>query len=437
MKLKTWLNAAIVVAMLAPLGLGSAYAQPCASGFDVRNLDDSAISATIKSRIHGTPGPIVHTTHSQYPTGKTVVIRAASQDFPPNWAASISYVDGIFYGTGITGKNLRGYYQRNSYGQFLMSKGATPSYITLAKKLSDYPPGIEGNATYLKDVLKLANVNWAALDTNDDNVVSLKEAQIVILIPNAFPGSGFASVRTVNAGSVATPQGTFTFSNRRIVYFSLKAAAVADYDVDPIRELAAVAHELGHAYFNLPDRYGSNTGTGEFDMMASASSTKWLHLPIHDKMKIGWIAPKIIQAHYGDCLQFVPAEIYPAALVIIPPSMFMTNPLSEYWIVESRIKDYDYEGYDEDLPDDGLAIMNVSTGTALYGHDDLRLVDFSKAALDPDLYNNPGSNALFKLNPADPDRILLDRNGQWNLLWFQNVSDPAANYDGLFMFAEF
>lgn len=194
---------------------------------------------------------------------------------------------------------------------------------------------------------------------------------------------------------------------------------------------------MGHAFFALADRYGANTGTGEYDMMGSASSTKWVHLPMHDKMKIGWIAPKIIQAHYGDCLLFVPAELYPAALVIIPASMFMTNPLSEYWIVDSRIEAYDADGYDEDLPDDGLAIIDVSTGTAPGGHDDLRLVDFSKAALDPDLYNNPGSNALFKINPLDPNRILLDRNGQWNLLWFQNVSDPAANYNGLFMFAEF
>jgi hypothetical protein len=40
------------------------------------------------------------------------------------------------------------------------------------------------------------------------------------------------------------------------------------------------------------------------------------------------------------------------------------------------------------------------------------------------------------LNPADPRRILLNRNGQWNLLWFQNVSDVNANFSGLFMYAE-
>ncbi len=438
MKLKLHVAATIAA---ASVGLSTApapvAAQPCASGTDVRNLDDSAVPLSLKNQILKSPGQIISTTSSLFPSGKVVVIRTALLDAPINPAATAAYIDQIFFGTVQGEKSMKGYFQRNSYGSFIVSKGSVPSWFTLSKKITDYTPGIEGNVPFLKDVLKAANVNWNALDTNNDDVISVSEAQIVILVPNAMPGTGFASKRTVNAGSVATPQGTFSFASRPIVTFSLKALADPQYDVNPIRALAAVAHELGHAFFNLPDRYGANTGTGEYDMMGSGNSSKWLHFPMHDKMKIGWIQPKIVRQHTGQCLQLVASELQNAALVVVPIDQFLSSPL-EYWVVENRQKAYDDGGYDDDLPDNGLAIWYVSVGTFSNGHDDIRLVDFSKPDQDPDLYNNPWLNALFTVNSADPTRILLNRNGQWNLLYFENVSDANGGlFPGLFMFAEF
>ena len=51
--------------------------------------------------------------------------------------------------------------------------GGVPSWITLTKKLTDYSPGIEGNATFLRDVLNKAGVSWSSLDTNGDHVISV------------------------------------------------------------------------------------------------------------------------------------------------------------------------------------------------------------------------------------------------------------------------
>lgn len=431
-----------VSALIATAGLGllvstsPGAAQPCASGTDVRNLNDSAVSASLKNQILGSPGQIISTASSSYPSGKLVVIRAALQDAPINSAATTSYIDEIFFGTVQGEKNIKGYFQTNSYGSFNVTAGSVPPWFTLSKKLTDYSPGIEGNATFLQDVLKSANVNWSALSA-DGKTLTIHDAQIVILVPNAMPGTGFASTRTVNAGSVATPNGTFTFNNRRIIIFSLKSFFDPQYNINPIRSLPTVAHELGHAFFGLPDRYGPNTGTGEYDMMGSGASNKWVHFPMHDKIKIGWIKPKFVQGHLGQCLQFVPSELTSSALIVVPITSFLGSPL-EYWIVENRNKAYDGgEGYDDDLPGKGLAVWYNSVGTFPGGQDDVRLVDFSKADQDPDNYNNPWINALFTLDPADPRRVLLDRNGQWNLLWFQNVSDANANYSGLFMYAEF
>lgn len=431
--------ATVIALLLAVTGLAftsaGAASTPCTSGLDVRNLSDSSVPQTLKDQIFKNPGPVISTASSIYPSGKVVVIRAASQDFPENTAVTAAYVDEIFFGSDPSKKSMRGYFARNSYGKFLVTKGAVPAWITLSKKLTDYSPGIEANAPYLKDVLKKANVSWTGLDANKDKTIGVAEAQIVVLVPN---GPVFASTRSVSAGAVSTPQGSFTFAKRPIVIFSLKASSDPQKAVNPIRALAAVAHELSHAFFNLPDRYGKNTGTGEYDMMGSASSSKWVHLPMPDKLRIGWIKPKIVRGHVGKCLQFVASELQSAALILAPIDQFLSSPL-EYWVIENRNAKFDSGGYDDDLPDKGLAIWYVSSGTHPNGQgfDDVRLVDFSKPDQDPDTYSNPGGNALFKSNASKPKRVILNRDGHWNLIWFQNVSDVAAGQSGLFMYAEF
>ena len=118
-------------------------AQPCASGTDVRNLDDSAVSSSLKAQILGTPGPIISTASSSYPSGKLVVIRAALQDAPINPAATTSYINEIFFGTVQGEKNIKGYFQTNSYGNFSVTASSIPLWFTLSKKLTDYSPGIE------------------------------------------------------------------------------------------------------------------------------------------------------------------------------------------------------------------------------------------------------------------------------------------------------
>jgi M6 family metalloprotease-like protein len=438
MKLMRARTMATALAILCgiPLAVSPGAAQPCPSGADVRNLNDSGVPQSLKNQILGSPGSIISTASPNFPSGKLVVIRAALKDAPINPAATPEYLDQIFFGTVRGEKSVHGYFNTNSYGNFNVASGGIPNWFEMPTKITDYTPGIEKNSIFLQDVLNRANVDWSALDANQDKSIDIPEAQIIILVPNALPGTGYASTRIVNAGIVKTPNGTFTFSSRQIIIFSLKALADPQYDVNPIRALAAVAHELGHAFFNLPDRYGPNTGTGEYDMMGSGNSSKWVHFPMHDKIKIGWITPKIVREHSSQCLQFVASELQAAALVVVPIDQFLASPL-EYWVIENRDKEVDSGGYDDDLPGKGLAVWYTSVGTYSNGHDDVRLVDFSKPDQDPDLYNNPGINALFTLDPADPRRIILDRNGHWNLLWFQNVSDVKANSSGLFMFAEF
>ena len=404
---------------------------PCTSGFDVRDLDDGGIPQSVKDELFA-PGLVIGRSHADYPSGKVVVIRAASPDWEANPAVTKSYVDDVFFDDDASKQTMHGYYRRNSWDQFLIGEGATPDWITVPKKLTSYENGIEDNTEYMRDVLKLANVGWNALDANGDDEISRAEAQIVVLIPNAMPDSGFASVRDVSIGSVATPKGTFDFGSRNILYFSVKATADPNSANEPIRSRQAVAHELAHAFFRLPDRYGDESGTGSYDIMATTYT--WTMLTMPDRIRIGWIKPDILDAHEGRCLEFAPSASRKSALILVPPKQLRkATGVLEYWVAEYRNAEQVDGGYDDGLPDAGLAVWYVATGTYSSGWDDVRLVHFDKSDRDPDRYKNPGADALFRRNDGNHRRVLFDRTKQWTLLYFENVSEAGGQH----MYAEF
>jgi len=147
-------------------------------------------------------------------------------------------------------------------------------------------------------------------------------------------GSGVVLTQLTN---VPTPNGTFTF-RPQVVYIGTKTAADPTFATDPFRITSTINHELGHAFFNLPDRYLGFCGsglTGQYDIMAD--NCAYLHFTIYDKMKFGWIQPPILRTHLDQCVGFPAAEGAPAALVLVPPAASPT-PSGQYWIVENRNK---------------------------------------------------------------------------------------------------
>jgi M6 family metalloprotease-like protein len=405
-------------------------AAPCGSGFDLRDLDNDIVPQSVIDQVFDS-GAIISRKEADFPSGKLVVIRTAFKDWPENPAATKSYIESIFFDDPPNGKTIHGYYRVNSWGQFEVTSGGIPAWVDLPKKLSGYDPGIEASVPFMRDVLEKADVNWKSLDENDDHVISRAEAQIVVLPSNAMPGSGFASRRDVDIGGVQTPNGTFDFGSRGIVYYSLKAKDDPNHAIDPIRNLPGVAHELGHAFFNLPDRYNANgSGTGNYDIMTT--SYTWVLLTMFDRMKIGWIKPVIRVNHRSKCFDFLDSEAHKAALVLVPPEMMRApTGVLEFWVVEYRNKQFG-DGYDDDLPDSGLAVWYAATGTYPGGEDDVRLVKADENDKDPDKYVDPISGALFRKSSRNPRRLLLDREGHWSLLWFQRVSDVG----GAHMYAE-
>lgn len=419
---------------------------PCTEGTDVRVLPDTVpeelawylyyeyederiIGEIMNTHTGGLP-----VANPKYPSGKVVVIRVATSDFPPNTAADHSYTEEIFFSEEPGVRSVKGYFQENSYNTFHVENGSIPPWLEFLWSLEFFQP-IEANPMFDQMALIAADVDWSELDTNGDDIISRAEAQIVFLIPNATanPPSGFASKRNMAIGSIYTPYGNYDFGTRPIVHFSLKAASETDYAVNPIRSHPTVVHELCHAFFELPDRYGSPdyvTGTGNYDIMCR--DQRWLNMTPYDKMKIGWFHPPIVDAHMGDCLNFIASEEEPAALLIYPPEEYQSDAEHvEYWIVENRNKAYSAGNYDSSLPDSGLAVWYVQEDTWA-GDDNVRLIDAELPGQAGILYENPGSNALFKFDPDDQIFSLIDSQGIWILNYFRGVADPDRN-----VYAEF
>jgi len=454
-------------------------ALPCGAGIDVRNLDDGGIPQEIKNSIWYDPGPIISKhkpgdpaqTNPSFPSGKVVLIPFETPDFPRNTAITGGYLFQTFFASGqLSGVSVTNYFLENSRGQFTVANGGIANWVTLDDNLTSYV-GFEGDDDLPRDVLAQANINWANLDTNNDKTISPAEAQIVFLVANGYSAAtrGFADYpanwtpqdpRPPGLANiqVTTPVGAYKFKPP-VVYIGVKTAGDPTYNTNAIRIHSTICHELCHAFFNLTDRYAGpcgSGGTGQYDIMSD--NCDWRHMNIHDKMKIGWIQPKILAAHGGQCLAFPASENTKAALVLLAPGTPQV-PLStqEYWMVENRhkpsslcggcvlqtqITPYDQGVFDVGLPESGLAVWWVSDGTWPDGNDDVRLVDASQPEKDPDGttdifgadpgYSNQGAGALFKRNDADPQHLLLNGSGQWSLLFFLKVSDPGPT-----VYAEF
>jgi len=417
---------------------------PVVETISVLEIDDSAIPQAVKYHIFYDSNTIISRhvsgkpaeTNPDYPSGKVVVIRVETSDYPRNTAADTAYISELFFGLGASTTSIRNYFLQNSYSKFVIANAGVPEWVTLRNPLASYQPIDE--AVFLKPVLELADVDWTTLDADKDGKITRDEVTIIYLLATADSKmtKGFAHVRYPAAFDVNTPYGTFTFE-LPIIQFSLVEESDPDPHTNPIRVLSTVAHEFCHSMFNLTDRYTDEddpqytTGVGNYDIMSYDHT--WKMMTMYDRMKIGWIQPKVLASHLGKNVKFVNSESAPQALVLLKPAAD-PNQLStdEMWIVENRYKPGSQGSFDADLPESGMAVWWVRKGTWAAGTDEVRLVDYSKADQTPTLYTDPGNTALFKKDAFNFRRDLYEASGSKSGLYFMNVSDVDS-----IMLAEF
>jgi M6 family metalloprotease-like protein len=288
------------------------------------------------------------------------------------------------------------------------------------------------NANLAKEICELSNVDWAAIDANHDHVITRHEAQICFMLAAGGAGAN----RPANI-TISTQTGSYAV-HASFVFFDCKRNDDPTRGTDAIKyNYGTIWHEMSHGMFGLPDRYTNYAGsgrTGHFDLMSDNYS--WKHLSIYDKMKIGWIRPKILVKpsqradHQRHCYAFPNTETTPAALIL-----WDANQPDEYWIVENRYKGGSPRNFDRGLSESGMAIWWVNERV-----DSLSLVDARNIANPPQRINystfDDQVRAIFKNRTGTRDES-FDMQFLKSSYNFTEMAIRAVSPEGTTMYAEF
>ena len=411
----------------------------CTAGQSVLTIDDSKVPSTLKSKIYS-PGGVFHTAHPNFnKNGNVVVIPYATPDFPANTALTTQVIRDEFFATGVG--SASDFFYENSWGQFKLVEKQISKVSILPKAFFDYKY-TESDPYLMTDVCQNSSINWADVDLNKDHSITSNEVQIVFVQAtgglgvtrypkNAFNANDPDYKNLPNYITVTDNTGGIYYIYNYFVTIGCKA------DNDPTKSVNTLSynsstlwHELCHGMFNLPDRYTSYCGTGptgQFDLMSDNCAR--LHMNIYDKMRIGWVKPKISYANFssgepqgtniegGNCLSMAAIENQPAALI----RWLGTSP-DEFWIIENRNKSSSARNFEDGLPDEGLAIwwVDMTDGS-------VRLVDASNAGLSPVNFKDQGPNALFKYAQSNSIYQALLKNKQAGAAFGIKSISPAGS----------
>jgi M6 family metalloprotease-like protein len=408
----------------------------CTSGQSCLTIDDSKVSTTLKNRVYSPGSTLIHNKHVNYnPSGKTVVIPYETTDFRHNPMLTTSIIKSSFFASG-TG-SVTDYFNENSWGQFHLTDGGVSDLVSLNKAYTDYP-FTESDWRLMTDLCQNSTIDWKSLDVNNDHIITQNEVQIVFTMSDG----GLGATRPPRNGhspyqydyiTITTPNWTGQIINRFVyVGSALKGNSV----INPFEyNYSTIWHELCHAFFRLPDRYANGTcetgSTGRYDLMSDNCSKK--HMNIYDKMRIGWIQPKICYTNVssstdlvpigenlpGGCISLTAIENQPTALI-----RWTSTAPDEMWIFENKNIASSPRKFEAGLPESGLAVWYVDLLT-----ENVILIDNSKGSLVPTSYKDQGEGALFKYSgtPSASIYSFTFYNKSNNLAFFlRSVSPPAG-----------
>ena len=305
---------------------------------DIRDVSDGHVSSNIKTELYDFSPVITGKGSPDYPSGNLVVIPVETPDFPRN-----TYVTPASVLLKLSSGGPATYYNIASGGKFTLKVQAS-DWVKLSTNLADYksvdgqglPYHASEHPEFMQAVVAGAGVNWKQLDANSDGKISRSDATILLLIP-CRPDLGWASTVWQTIGEVNTPAGTFDFGAHRVIYLSVTKASLQDSAGNNFLDdtlLKTIMHELLHAFFDLPDRYYNMiTGSGQVGSYCNLSETyQWVLLNPHDRMKLGWIQPRILTPDHAHVWLKAPAAAASqAALILLDPA----RP-NEYWLLENR-----------------------------------------------------------------------------------------------------
>lgn len=363
----------------------------------------------------GTVTPDVNNTNSQ----PLVIIRIEFNDY--QFTSSEATWNQKIFGTS-EGK-LNHYFNEISYGKFQFQEANETDGVDndgiITVQLNETHPGVlEDKIDRLRDAALLADgsIDFAQYDTDENGVISSDELQIMFLVAGGERATGaepgiWAHVwcmSLVNNGVVAPTLDNVKLMscNDNGVYSAFGEKhfnAVSGNDAT----IGVIAHELGHAVFDLPDLYDTDytsSGIGNFGLMGGGS---WAYkeddnnvgqTPVHmvgwSKVRSGFATSTIIDQNITSL------DINATASIGYNLYQIPTGQDKEYFLVENRAA----SGYDRGLYslqgadsfEGGLSILHIDDnllGSCVISNscndNELhKLVDVEEANNDTELDNN-------------------------------------------------
>ncbi len=289
-----------------------------------------------------------------------------------------SWEDKIF---GFKDHQLNSYYKEISKGNFTFvavqeSEGTLNDgiiSITLNKNHPDSDASFSIHSD-LFDALTLTDsyIDFSQYDTNRNGTISPDEMLLVFIV--AGNEDAYAGINS-EPGVWAHQSCTSIFNTPILDTTALMGCSVggnyailgerhSNYDAT----IGIIAHELGHAAFDLPDLYDTTEQSAGLGYFALMSSGAWgrdglgdlpgntpIHMCAWSKTKVNWIHPEVISETSNLHVDFHATSSDKFNIVKIPINA------SEYFLLENR----NNSGYDRGLKaisfyfNGGLAIWHI------------------------------------------------------------------------------
>ena len=410
---------------------------PCDGGTSILDLQDNEVDQAILNRIYASGVIVGLDDLDAMPTRNLVIIPYQTDDYPANPKVTKDTINRDFFARNTT--SMSDYFLEVSYGQYWLDNAGVSDVVTIDGSSADFEKGQVGNdwtrnVSLYQQICQGSTINWARLDANKDFRITPNEAQVCIMAATGGSTLGCRpSAVTISYGGV-----NYVIDQRFVSSTCLSENDSREGTKGSVHYFfSQIAHELFHSIFCLPDRYTSyceSGGTGQFDIM-SAPCRGIQHLNMHDKIKIGWVRPKVRMRTgvSAECLSFPASESTAAALIVNP--VLSTTPAGiqcEYWIVENRFIDASSHNWDRGFPESGLCVWYVRETPGR--QDEVYLIDAALPDGDPLLYHDQHAGTLFKVRHSSSvgSHVLYLGGGECADLGFGFVSAEGAT-----MFAEF
>lgn len=314
---------------------------------------------------------------------------------------------------------LNEYYNEVSYGKFKFKRASEYEGVSndgiVTVHINKNHVGDDYNRELLVDALDLVDsyINFAPYDKNNDGALSVDELAVMFIVAGGEKALGMKPGVWAHSSCLNSPEAPLK-DGKKILDCMQNAeyAIIGERHFNHDATIGVMAHEFGHAVFDLPDLYdvsGHSAGIGRFGLMSrgmwgSEPDEDLGETPVHmigwSKIKANFVEPIVVSSSKSD-VSLHASQLSGFNIYKIP-----TKHNGEYFLVENRgMSGYDVGLVDSlvdgNLGDGGLLITHIDenvNGNENVSHKLVDVEEASNAGLDSMLHGGHMNNLYFEEN---------------------------------------